>query len=177
MKLVLQNTSGTRKLSILALLVALDVVLSRMASIRIPIGGAEGLRIGFGPLPIVFAGMVYGPLAGAMVGAVGDLLGYFINPMGGYLPVFTVTAALRGLIPGLAWQALGRRLAALETALAIALSGLCSAVTVPLLLRHLFGIALMATMPGALLNQCVTVPLYTLIFLKICRALAGRNFF
>lgn len=176
MKLTVQKRSGTRQLSILALLIGLDVVLSRVASIRIPLGGAEGLRIGFGALPIVFAGMVYGPLAGAIVGGVGDLLGYFVNPMGGYLPVFTVTAALRGLIPGLVWNALGRALTVRDTAIPIALSGFCSAITVPLLLRHLFGLPLAATLPGALLNQCVSVPVYTLIFLKLCRALARRNF-
>jgi len=28
-----------------------------------------------------------------------DLLGYFINPMGAYIPHFTLTSALAGMIP------------------------------------------------------------------------------
>ena len=47
-------------LIISALLVALSVILGRFASIRIPLGGVEALRIGFGTFPIVLSGFLYG---------------------------------------------------------------------------------------------------------------------
>ncbi|ABR47390.1 conserved hypothetical protein [Alkaliphilus metalliredigens QYMF] len=91
---------NTRKLVTLSLLMALTIVFTRIASIRIPFGGVEGVRVGFGSLPILLAGILFGPISGFIVGALGDLIGYFLNPMGAYMPHFTLSAGLSGFIPG-----------------------------------------------------------------------------
>src|SRR6056297_4285588 len=91
---------STKKIAYLSFLTALTIILTRILSIRIPIAGVEGVRIGFGALPIIFAGVAFGPVAGGIVGALGDLMGYFINPMGAYMPHFTLTSFLTGFIPG-----------------------------------------------------------------------------
>src|SRR6056297_2899486 len=91
---------STKKIAYLSFLTALTIILTRILSIRIPIAGVEGVRIGFGALPIIFAGVAFGPVAGGIVGALGDLLGYFINPLGAYMPHFTLTSFLTGFIPG-----------------------------------------------------------------------------
>ena len=80
----------------LALLVALEVVLSRFLSINTPIH-----KIGFSFVPLALAGMIYGPKAGFAVGAVSDLLGATLFPNGPFFPGFTLTTALKGLIYGL----------------------------------------------------------------------------
>ena len=49
-----------------ALLIALDVILTRFLSIQ-----TQSLRIGFGFLPVAVAGIAYGPFWGAVTGAVG----------------------------------------------------------------------------------------------------------
>lgn len=116
-----------------------------------------------------------GPGAGALVGAVGDLIGYFINPIGAYLPIFTVTAALRGFWPGLIWKLMGRRLSYAGAGVPIFVSGLSSALTVPLLLRWMFHLPLMASMPGSLVSMCLTVPLYTLFFVRLYTAMQKRG--
>ncbi|MGQ9631446.1 MAG: folate family ECF transporter S component [bacterium] len=85
----------------LALFAALSIVLTRLLSIRISIGGIEGIRLGIGDLPIILAGVAFGPVAGGLVGAISDAIGYFINPQGPYVPHFTVIYALMGIIPGL----------------------------------------------------------------------------
>ena len=59
----------TGRLTSMALLVCLAIILKRVASVRIAIGAVEGIRIGFGSLPIVLAGTILGPAAGAIVGA------------------------------------------------------------------------------------------------------------
>ncbi|MDY3868405.1 MAG: folate family ECF transporter S component [Pyramidobacter sp.] len=175
--MIRNNRSETRQLAVLALLVSLNIILSRVGSIRVPLGGVEGFRIGFGAFPLVFAGLVYGPAGGAIVGTAGDLLGYFINPMGGYLPIFTLTAALRGFLPGLIWKMTGRPLTWTGVFLPLLASGLCSALSVPFLLNAMFKVPLTVTLPGHLLSMCITVPLYTFIFLKLYRGLHRRGIF
>lgn len=91
----------TKTLVYVGLLTTLSIVLTRLASIRIPLGGVEAIRIGFGQLPVIMAGIYFGPGAGALVGGLADLLGFFLNPMGPYMPHFTLTAILHGLLPGL----------------------------------------------------------------------------
>ncbi|HOC09907.1 MAG TPA: folate family ECF transporter S component [Bacillota bacterium] len=91
----------TKQLVFMALLISVSVILSRIASLRIAFAGVEGIRIGFGDLPVILAGMTFGPLSGGIVGALSDLTGYFINPMGAYMPHFTLVKALSGIIPGI----------------------------------------------------------------------------
>ena len=79
-----------------ALLIALDVILTRFLSIQ-----TQFLRIGFGFLPIAIAGMAFGPVWGGICGGVGDILGMIIYPSGAYFPGFTLTACLTGIIFGI----------------------------------------------------------------------------
>ena len=79
----------------IALLVAIEIVLSRFCSIN-----AWNTKIGFNFLPIALAAMLYGPLCAAIVAALGDFLGVVLFPIGPYFPGFTVTALLTGLLFG-----------------------------------------------------------------------------
>ncbi|MEW5934858.1 MAG: folate family ECF transporter S component, partial [Bacillota bacterium] len=72
----LRSRIPTRLLTWAAMLIALSVVLTRVASVRRPVGGVEAVRIGFGALPILMAGIWGGPVFGFLVGAVADLVGY-----------------------------------------------------------------------------------------------------
>ena len=65
-----------------ALLIALSIVCGKF--LQFPVG--EAMRFSFENLPILFAGMAFGPLAGVLVGTVADLIGclavgYAINPL------------------------------------------------------------------------------------------------
>lgn len=83
-------------------LVALAIVLTRVFGVMIPVGGGLGLRLSFGEIPLMLAGVLFGPAAGAMAGGAADLIGFLINPHGGpYFPGFTLSAVLTGLLPGL----------------------------------------------------------------------------
>jgi len=90
---------SSHRITIVGLLIAMSVILTRIASLRISIGGVEGIRIGFGRLPIILGGIIFGPFIGGIIGTFSDLIGYFINPMGAYMPHFTLTSALTGIIP------------------------------------------------------------------------------
>lgn len=87
---------NTKTLTILGLLVAVDIVLSRFLSIS-----AWNIKIGFSFVPIALAAILYGPLAGGLVAAVGDFLGAVLFPIGPYFPGFTFTAFLTGMVFGL----------------------------------------------------------------------------
>ena len=87
-----------RALCLAALLAAMSLILGKF--LQIPTPFAEFVRISFENLPVILAGLVLGPLAGAMTGAVADLVGclaygYSINP------IITLGAASVGLVAGL----------------------------------------------------------------------------
>ena len=79
----------------LALLVAISIISGKFLAFRV----GDILRFSFENLPILFAGYVFGPVAGALVGVVADLLGcimvgYTINP------IVTLGAAALGAVAG-----------------------------------------------------------------------------
>ena len=87
---------STRTLTMLALLVAMEIVLSRFLSISM-----WNIKIGFSFVPVVVAAILYGPLAAGIVGALADFIGAILFPIGAYFPGFTLTAFLTGCVFGL----------------------------------------------------------------------------
>ncbi len=80
----------------LAMLAAVSIICGKYLAIS----GGEVLRFSLESMPIIFAGIAFGPVAGAAVGAVADivgclLVGYTINP------IVTAGAAAIGLISGI----------------------------------------------------------------------------
>ncbi len=78
-----------------AVLIAAAIVLSRFLSIN-----TWNLKIGFTFIPVFLAGYLYGPVKGALVGGIADLLGAILVPIGAYFPGFTLTCALQGVTYG-----------------------------------------------------------------------------
>ena len=91
-----KRSRDIKMLVIIAMLTALEVVLSRFLSI--PIGNI--LKFGFNFVPICVAAYLYGPVASVMVGAAGDLLGALLFPTDTIFYGFTITAALTGAVFG-----------------------------------------------------------------------------
>lgn len=91
-----------------SLLTALSIILTRLFSIMIPLAGLPALRFGFGEVPIIISGILFGPIAGGLTGAVADLLGVMLFPQGAFFPGFTLSAILRGAIPGLIYMVIRR---------------------------------------------------------------------
>ena len=93
--------SNPRALCLAGLLAAMSLILGKF--LQIPTPFAEFVRISFENLPVILSGIVLGPLAGAMTGAVADLVGclaygYSINPL------ITLGAASAGFVAGaLGW--------------------------------------------------------------------------
>lgn len=85
----------TKNLTLMALLTALEIVLSRFLSLS-----AWNTKIGFAFVPVVLAALLLGPLPAAIVAALADFLGALLFPVGAYFPGFTLTAFLMGLCYG-----------------------------------------------------------------------------
>jgi len=155
---------GTRELVFMALLVSLNIILTRVASIRLSIGGVDVIRIGFGGFPVILAGIMFGPAAGGIVGAVGDIVGYYINPMGPYMPHFTLTAALTGIIPAMILMPVKKSIPSYwQLLLAVGIGqAITSIILVPYFLQTLFKIPMAATLPGRIIELAVNVPVYVL---------------
>ena len=91
-----KNKITLRQLTVSALLIALDVVFTRVLAINTPL-----MKIGLGFTAVAVSAMLYGPLWAALTAGLGDLIGALMFPTGAYFPGFTLTAALTGLIFGL----------------------------------------------------------------------------
>ena len=95
-KEVFKPFAKAQNLAVLALLVAANIVLSRFLSINV-----WNMKIGFTFLTVAFAAYFFGPVAAALVGGLGDLVGALAFPIGPYFPGFTATAVLTGLCFGI----------------------------------------------------------------------------
>ncbi len=93
--------SKTRVITLSALFSAISIVLTRYFAIIVPLGGFPSLSIELGGIPIVMGGIILGPFAGGIIGAISDLIGFLVNDRGGaYHFGFTLNAILTGAIPG-----------------------------------------------------------------------------
>ena len=73
------NRTHTRTLATLALLCAMEIILARFCVIWI----TNSIKITFEAIPILMAGILFGPAAGAVVGAVSDILGAYFPAWAG----------------------------------------------------------------------------------------------
>ena len=89
---------STKRLSLLAMFIALQIVLSKFLMLQL----APSVRLSIDSVPILLAGIWFGPIAGGLVGALADFLGTILFPTAGaYFPLLTVAFLLIGVVAGL----------------------------------------------------------------------------
>lgn len=91
-----KRTMTTKTLAYCALLAALSVMLARLI---IPMPNVT-TRFSIEAVPIYLAGMLFGPMAGALVGFSADLVGCLFSGYG-YNPLFCLPPILYGVFGGL----------------------------------------------------------------------------
>ncbi len=155
----------SQRLALLGFMIALSVVLSRFGSVRIAIGGVEGIRVGFGSFPLIFLGVFLGPIEGAIGGALADIIGYIVSPMGPYMPHFTFTSALRGFVPGITVMIFKNISFTWKVAIALIASTIVPEITLlPYFLYILFGIPWKVVLVSKLIGSGIQFPVYLLLF-------------
>ena len=94
----------TRTLAYCAMLAAISVALARLASLM----PDESTRFSLEAIPLFLSGMLFGPLAGGLVGFVADFTGCLFSPFG-YNPLFSVPPILYGVFGGIFQSFLGKK--------------------------------------------------------------------
>lgn len=165
--------SNLRLLAVSAFLAALSIICGKY--LALPVGNV--LRFSFENLPILLAGMMFGPITGALVGIVADVLGcvmvaYTINPL------VTLGAACIGLLGGVLFR-LTKKLPLLwQTCITVILTHLVASVIV-----KTFGLAAYYDMPfhilllWRLLNYAVVGVVEWLLLYTILKNQALRRSF
>ncbi len=108
---------NTRVMIISALFVALSIVLGKFLAFNI----GDSIRISLENLPILMAGIFFGPFVGGAVAIVADIVGCILK---GYAlnPVITLGAASIGILSGVISMYLRNKNITLNTAVSIAVS-------------------------------------------------------
>ena len=161
----------TRTLVIMAMLVAVEIVLSRFLSIS-----AWNTKIGFAFVPVVVAAVLLGPLEAGCVAALADFLGAVLFPVGPYFPGFTLTAFLMGLVYGL-FLYKGQSLLHILMAVAIhqfILSLLLNTLWISVLYGSPFGPLLVSRLPQCAILTAVQLVVNQLIVRLAPRLRGGR---
>ncbi len=90
-------------LAAIAMLLALRIALGFFANGTLAFFG-NNVKLSGAFLPIAVTGVMFGPVPAALVGALGDILSFLMNPVGGaYFPGFTISGLLTGFIYGMAF--------------------------------------------------------------------------
>lgn len=142
---------------LVSLFIALYVVLSFF---RIYI--TNELRISLTFIPTAWASILFGPLAGALTGALGDILGWAVNPVGPYFPGFTISGFVSGIIYGLFLYkketTLLRVIAAAALMVLIVEAGLNS-----IWMNMLVGTAYKVLVPARLIKAVIAAPIQVIV--------------
>ena len=149
-----KQTWSVKTLVFLALLVAIQLVLSRVLVIDLGV-----YRITLGTVATVLAGLWMGPVAGGVEGAVADIIGCFMKGYG-VNPLITLSAVAWGVIPGLAGKLMAeknRKVKTVVMCVAIAVSGVVGTGLV------MIGANFYAIMPGRLVQFAIMTPIYCVL--------------
>ena len=155
----------TREIALLAVMLAMEIILSRFLSVYI----TQSVKLSFAFIPLAIASRRTGPLGGATVGAVADLLGAILFPVGPYFYGFTVTAALSGIVYGLILRGKIECKAGLLKIIAAAVvqQVVCSFLLNSFWLSQLYGNPLVVVMASRFWLSVIMIPVQILILTPV----------
>ena len=144
-----------RKITILGMLLAAQVVAGCFVSIKLPI-----VNIGFIFLPLAITAILYGPLWCGISAVLGDVIIAMMGPYG-YFPPMAISALLGGIIYGIF---LYRRPVDMRriTACVLTKNILISIILQTFLLTFLSGKGYMALLPARILQNVIMTPVQIL---------------
>lgn len=91
----LTRRGNIRCIAVTGMLCALSMAIEGF-TIEIPFA-----KINFAYIAIASIGMLFGPVVSFLAGGICDILGYFVHPDGGFLPLYTLIGMLQGLLYGM----------------------------------------------------------------------------
>ena len=100
----LKRQLALKRLAYTALFAALAIAANGFSVFLPVMGVGSSASLSFNYIVCVFAGIFLGPVAGGIVGGVGDLLGWVIQPAGPFNVFITIGSVMLGVIPGLVFK-------------------------------------------------------------------------
>jgi len=127
-------------------------------------------RISLHGIPNQVVYYLFGPVVGPLYGAAMDILNYLVMPGGSYFPLFTLNAALAGLLYGLFfykrplnfWRVLAAELVVMV---------ICNLLVNTYALSLLYGKGFMALLPGRITKNIIMLPIKTILFYLVMKPL------
>ena len=164
---------NVRTMIIMALLAALGAVFSAFLSVELNFTGVKTVELSLTPLPVMLAGIFFGPLAGGIVGFVADTAGFFMGlQMGAYNPVFSLTMALFGVIAGVFYMRSKKNTIWKATGAALTAQVVCSVALNSFFVWAFYGVPLAVLLPARLIGAAVELPLYAWLLMVLIDSLS-----
>ena len=155
-----KNLQRINALTLSAMLVSLSVTIAYICKIIPLLNLGTGLRVTFENLPIILAGVMYGPIVGACVGAASDIISSLLTAQDISL-LITFGAMTIGAISGLCSRILSGRSMTVRFIFAEIFSQVFGSMiikTIALQIRFRFGIVLLFRIPiyiAIIIVECV----------------------
>ena len=154
------TSKNIKRLVQMGLLAAMSVAL-RLLSIQI----SDSLRIGFTMIPILLAGIWYGPIEGMIVGTIADFIGSQLFAGLGYNPILTIGPMIVGLTAGLISRTMRRET---NSMIRIAMTCICakfagSVLYMSLALSAMYNMSFAVVISSRIPIQAITVVVEILV--------------
>lgn len=161
-----------KRLSLMAMLIALQIVLSKFLMLQV----TSSIRLSIDSVPILLAGIWFGPLAGGIVGLLSDLLGTLLFPTAGlYYPPLTIAFILIGVCAGVLSGLVRSKRALLRAALIVVPAEIAgSLLAKSAALSLLIDLPFSAMLAARLLPVGVIMVTNTLLVFALDRLLGGK---
>jgi len=156
----------TKRIVVCAMLIAMGVLLSGLSIPSFTLG-VYTVKTGIGIVPVLLAGILFGPTYGGLVGLVVDILQAFLFPKGAFVPWFSIVGALFGVIPGLFFMKRQKPTLPRVAAAVVTTQLFCSVICNTLLIMWLYGQTAAVLLPVRLVNQAVMIPIYTVLLMGV----------
>jgi len=155
--------TNIKTLTYVAMLIAIEIVLSRFCSISTPI-----VKIGFGFVPIAVCAILYGPVWAGVAGGLADFIGAILFPIGAYFPGFTVSMVLTGIVFGLFLHKRKSNWSGLAGAVTVNCVGISLCLST-YWLTIITGTPFLALLPTRVIQNVIMIPVQFIVLYTIRR--------
>ena len=167
----LHELKDAKTLAATAMLIAVAVVLG-FYSLQL----TDYIKIGFAFIADELTGMLFGPVAGGLMGTIADLVKYVVRPTGPFFPGFTINGLVGGLIYGMVLykRPLSLKRVILANGLITVIVNICMTTY---WLTLLYGSAFFAILPARIVKEAVMFPISAALFYTVAKVLSKANVF
>jgi len=147
----------TRVMVFVALLISIDIVLTRILSFQ-----TYNIRISFGFIAVAASAILFGPVVSGLAAALADVMGWVLVPKWIFFPGFTLSALLSGIIYGIFFYKKPRSL--IRTVLAVLIITIFVDLGLNTLwLSIMFNKAVLVLITGRVIKSAMLLPMQVIL--------------